>query len=323
MSKGRKRYRNFYRKLREPAEWFLIWLGSIIIPPLSMRGVLRLSRFIADTAYLVDRQGKAISWANLETMFPGISERRKKILVHGAYRNMARVLVMIFWMSRNTKERIFKWVSADPRIRGLLEANRPCVTVSAHIGNWELLSQTCVANGFPMTSVAKQIGTDGMTERLTKVRSRIGQEIVPAEGALRGLMRALKKGNYIGLLVDQHTHNWNGGTWVDFFGIPAGVSMAPASLAKKFNVPILFAWSRPLRDGGYRIELGEFFQVGPDSDPQELTQRVVSAFEKVIRNHPSLWCLNYRRWRYIKHDAAHPERYPSYARPERHPLPQQ
>lgn len=309
--------KRIYRTLRLPFEWFAIWLGETIIPPLSMAGALRLSRFIADTVFFFDGTGKAVSFANLRTMFPLLSARRQRILAHGAYRNMARVLVMIFWFGcRDTRARIKRWVTFGPSVLAALNAHRPCVTVSAHVGNWEILSQSCVAAGMPMTSVAKQVGTEGITKRLTRIRSCIGQEILPAEGALRGLVHALKSGRYIGLLVDQHTHVWQGGAWVDFFGIAAGVSLAPAALALKFKVPILFAWSRPLRDGGYRIEPGGLF-LPEGQTQQQLAQTMVSAFERVIRRHPSLWCLNYRRWRYIKNGSPHPERYPYYARPEK------
>ena len=320
MSKGIKNriLKKVYRKFREPFEWFLIWIALKFIPSLSMRGVLRLSKFIADSVYQVDPYGKKISRANLKVMFPSISEKRIRMLIHGSYRNMARVLIMIFWMSRDTRARLNRWVKCPPIIIDTLKLHRPAITVSAHVGNWEILSQACVAHGLPIVSVAKQIGTPEMTERLTALRSTIGQELVPAEGALRGLIKALKQKKYIGLLVDQHTHTWKGGTWVDFFGIPAGISNAPAALSIKLKVPIYFAWSHPLKDGSYTIRPGAVF-LPEGKTAQELTQAMAKAFERVIRRHPSLWCLNYKRWRYIKRGFSRPDLYPFYARPEHNP----
>ena len=151
-----------------------------------------------------------------------------------------------------------------------------------------------------MLSVAKQIGSPEMTAHLIRLRSTIGQQLVPAEGALRPLLNALKHGTSIGLLIDQHTNVWEGGAWVDLFGVPAGISMAPAALARKTKTPIIFAWSRPLKDGRYRIEPGELFPHNPNVGDAERAQQLASAFERVIRRHPSLWCLNYRRWRCIR-----------------------
>jgi hypothetical protein len=114
-----------------------------------------------------------------------------------------------------------------------------------------------------------------MTDRLTALRATIGQQIVPAEGALRHLIHALKHGISIGLLIDQHTHVWEGGAWVNLFGVPAGVSRTPSALSRKQKVPIIFAWSRPLKDGRYRIEPGEIFLPDSAQDDQARTQQLV------------------------------------------------
>ena len=311
---AKKGFKVYYRNARRPVEWLLIGLGQMVIPPLSLKGVLRLSRWIADTVYTFDCQGKAIARANLRLMFGSrMTAARERTITRGAYRNMARVLVNIFWMSRDTLARIKDQVTFSPAVLDTLRANRPAITVSAHFGNWEILSQACVANGIPMMSVAKTVGSPEMTDRLTALRATIGQQIVPADGALRHLMHALKHGTSIGLLIDQHTHVWDGGTWVKLFGVPAGISLAPAALSRKLRVPIVFAWSRPFKDGRYRIEPGELFRPDPAIDDDTRTQQLALAFERVIRKHPSLWCLNYRRWRYIFPDDD-PGRYPFYAR---------
>jgi len=318
---SKKKYKLFYRKARRPAEWFLIWLGQKTIAPLSLRGVLRLSRWIACVCYLFDRQGKAVAGANLRLMFgKRMTAARERAITRHAYMNMARVIVNIFWMSRDTLTRIKDQVSFAPVVLETLRAHRPVVTVSAHIGNWEILSQACVANGIPMMSVAKMIGSPEMTDRLMRLRTTIGQQIVPADGALRPLVHALKHGTSIGLLVDQHTHVWEGGARVTFFGLSAAISLTPAALSRKLGLPIVFAWSRPLKNGRYRIEPGEFFLQDPQVDDHTRTQQLAAAFERVIRKHPSLWCLNYRRWRYIFPED-NPARYPFYARPMRRTAP--
>jgi len=311
---GQKGFKTFYRSLRTPVEWLLIRLGQAIIPPLSPAGLLRLSRWLADVGYFFDGKGKAIARANLRLMFgKRMTPARERIIIRHTYRNMTRVLLNIFWMSRDTLARMKALVFFTPSVLDAVRAHHPAITVSAHFGNWEILSQACVANGVPMMSVAKTTGSPEITEGLTRLRSTIGQQIVPAEGALKHLIYALKHGTSIGLLVDQHTHISEGGTWVTLFGLPAAISITPAALARKLGRPIVFAWSRPLKDGRYRIEPGRVFLPDPQVDDATRTQQITTAFEDVIRKHPSLWCLNYRRWRYILPNDD-PARYPFYAR---------
>ena len=145
-----KKVRIIYRKVRWPIEWFLIGLAQLIIPPLSLGALLRLAHWIADTAYLFDRRGKAIAAANLHVMFGArMTPTRERALIRRSYRNMARVMVNVFWMSRDTLNRIRDQVSFDPSVLEALHTHRPAITVSAHLGNWEILSQAVVASGIP------------------------------------------------------------------------------------------------------------------------------------------------------------------------------
>ena len=310
-----KQVKCIYRRFRMPFEWLGIALALAVIPPLSLSGVLSLSRGLADLGLLFDRRGKAIARANLRVMFGArMTPVRERAIIRRSYHNMMRVLINVFWMSRHTRARLDNLISMDPRVLDALRRNRPAVTVSAHLGNWEILSQVCVIHGFPILSIAKQIGSPRMTEHLVRLRSTIGQQLVPAEGALRPMLNALRHGTSLGLLVDQHTSVEDGGGWVMLFGLPACISLAPAALARKTKTAIVFAWSRPLKDGRYRIEPGEVYLPDAAVGDAERMQQLACAFERVIRRHPSLWCLNYRRWRYIR-PGDDPARYPFYAHP--------
>lgn len=316
---AKKRHKHYIRKARRPLEWLFIWLGQQLIPVLTLGGVRRLARLFAAVALALDRRGRAVAGANLRVMFGRrLTPARERAIIRHAYRNMVRVLLDMFWLSRDTRARVLTLAQIPPDLLHTLQTGGPLIAVSAHLGNWEILSQACVAHGIPMVSVAKRIGSPGMTERLTRLRSTIGQRIVPSEGALRPLMHALKSGISIGLLVDQHVPVGQGGVWADFFGLPTGISSAPAAFSRKFGVPIVFAWSRPLRNGRYRIERAALFTPGDGTDDAARTRQLAAAFERVIRRHPSLWCLNYRRWKTIPPGGA-PARYPFYARPQRPP----
>lgn len=304
------------RALRAPFEKLGVALACLLLPCLSLKAILRLSKILADAAFFFDRYGRRVSAANLEIIAgKKLSRKRLDILTRGAYRNMMRVLLMIFWTTKDTAARTEKVIEFSDSLREGMSAHHPAVTISAHLGNWETLTLACEKNGFHMVSVAKDVKGRGFTERLLEARRKIGQEIVPAQGALKQLMRALKKGSSVGLLIDQHVEERDGGLWTEFFGLKAAVSQSAAMLAKRFNRPIIFGWSRPLKDGRFRCELGKIFL--PEQQGEDIaacTMQLVEEFERVIRRHPSLWCINYCRWRYLipGEDAS---RYPFYAKP--------
>ena len=292
-----------WRTLRRPFEWLGILLGMLILSNLPHRLLFALCDFLGATMLMFDRKGRALALRNLRVVLgsdvdPGASPtRRERLIIKRSYRNMARTIGHVFWTSRNAAKRAASVAEFSPRCLEVLAANKPLVTVSAHLGCWEVLSQLVHLQGRSMMSVAKDIGTPAMTRLLMRSRKSIGQEIVHAAGAFRPLYEGLKNGTDVGLLVDQVVDADNGGVWVKFFSRPVPVSVAPAFLSAKTHVPIVVAWSRPLKDGTYRCEFIDFFPWEKGMDVWARTQRCMFALERVIRRHPSCWVLNYRYFR--------------------------
>lgn len=293
----RRRYKKFKRTIRRPFEWLGIGLGLFIFSSLSRRHLIRLCDFVSAVMYRLDAKGRARAAANLKVIFgEKLSSQAIEKISRRSYRNMARTVGHAFWTCRKAKQRAAEAGEMAPAGVAFLQANKPAITVSAHIGCWEIMSQLAYLQGHTMMSVAKNIGTSGMTQLLMKARRSIGQEIVPADGAFRPLMQGLKDGKSLGLLVDQSVQPKDGGMWVRFLGQPVSVSAAPAFFAAKGKAPIVVAWSRPLKDGRWRCEIIRTYPPEAARDIWGLTQRIMKDIEGVIRRHPSCWVLNYNEF---------------------------
>ena len=296
--------------MRRPFEWLGIGIGISVFAFLPRRWMLGLCDFISAVMYSLDGAGRRLSLANLRVIKgvlkpEGIVRPVAKYnptpaeekIIRRSYRNMARTVGHAFWTCRNAIERVKAAGEMSPRGKRFLAQNNPAVTVSGHIGCWEILSQLAFLEGHKMMSVAKDIGTGGMTGLLMKSRTSTGQEIVHAVGAFRPLMQGLKSGKSLGLLVDQLVKPKDGGIWVEFFGRPVPVSVAPAFFSAKGKAPIVVAWSRPLKDGRYRCEVVSEYSPEEARDIRAMTKRCIADLERIIRRHPSAWVLNYRYFR--------------------------
>ena len=272
--------------------------------------MLGVCDFVSAVMYRFDGKGRRRSLANLRVIYGKIKcdgilrpvkvynpTKAEEKIIRRSYRNMARTVGHAFWTCRNALERVKQAGEMSEAGKRFLAENKPAVTVSGHIGCWEILSQLAFLEGHKMMSVAKDIGTGGMTKLLMKARTSIGQEIVHADGAFRPLMQGLKEGKSLGLLVDQLVKTKDGGIWVKFFERPISVSAAPAFFSAKGKAPIVVAWSRPLKDGRYRCEVVTSYRPEDARDIRGMTQRCINDLERIIRRHPSCWVLNYRYFR--------------------------
>lgn len=306
----RWKWRKARRALQRPFEWLGIGFGWLVLTNLPHRVLMSLCDILSSVMYVFDHRGRCRSLENLRIVRGNCTgtegtyafdpdkatynpTRAERLVIRRAYRNMARTIGHIFWTCRKAKERVASVGEMSEEAKAFLRQNRPAVTVSAHLGCWEILSQLAYLEGHSMMSVAKKIGTNGMTRMLMKARKSIGQEIVAADGAFRPLMKGIKEGKSLGLLVDQTVDPDRGGLWIRFLGRPLPVSAAPAFFAAKAKAPIAVAWSRPLRNGRYRCEVVDVIAPEEARDVWGTTQRCARDLERIIRRHPSCWVLNY------------------------------
>lgn len=305
-----RKTRKLKNKILVPFEWFGIGVALATIPWMPRRALYGFCDLLSAVMYWLDRRGKRRSLENLRIVLGKRTDvasifqydpdkakydatKAEKKIIRRSYRNMARTVGYAFWTILKARQRCSKTGVMCDDAKSFLAANRPAVTVSGHIGCWEILSQLAFLEGHQMMSVAKDIGTSGMTALLMKARRSIGQEIVPAEGAFKPLMQGLRDGKSLGLLVDQSVAPKRGGIWIRFFGVPMAVSAAPAFFAAKGNAPIIVAWSHPMKDGRYLCERIDTIAVAEAHDIWATTQRCADDLAKVIRRHPSCWVLNY------------------------------
>ena len=171
------------RVLRRPFEWLGIGLGWLVFAHVSHRMLFRICDFIAAVGYHLDRAGRELSRENLRLVMGAehLTPRREELILKRSYRNMMRTLGHVFWTSRKARARAAAVGEFAPKCIEFLDANKPAITVSCHMGCWELLSQLVYLQGRKIVSVAKDIGTPGMTEMLMKSRCSLGQTIVRAE----------------------------------------------------------------------------------------------------------------------------------------------
>ena len=206
-----------------------------------------------------------------------------------------------------------------PGFRETMAGRTARVGVTGHFGNWELIGRYWALQCGSTMSVAMPLKNAAVDALLQRMRENTGQQVVPREGALKKLVRHLRAGGTVGLLLDQNTAPDEGGVFVEFFGKPVAVSPAAGILAPMTGAEIIFAYALPGADGTYRGELthvipaAEIAALERGRAAQELTQRVTTFYEEAIRSRPECWLWSYKRWRHIPEGMAR-EGFPDYAK---------
>jgi len=302
------------RRVRRRGEDILFALALSLIPCLPRRCVVRLADFLGAAAWMLDRRDRRIAMANLELAYgEALTVAGRRAIVRGVFRNFALTALDLFWFARDTGERIRRHVVVEEGSEVWLGAG-PLVAVTAHFGNWEIFGHVAALRGATLVSVAKPVKNPAIDGRLNRLRQASGQRIVPREGALKALVRALHDKGSVAFLLDQDTRESEGGVFVDFFGVPAPVSGAAAGLAVRMGVPLVLGYCRHEGGGRYRCYVRDVLP--PDAlrgrEGAAVTAEIARRLEAEIRRYPEQWLWTYKRWK-RRQPGSDPARYPFYA----------
>lgn len=308
------------RTIRAAPEVWLARAALRVLPGLSRPTLRRLAHALGGAAYyLGGTRTRRVAEANLALVFPDRSERERRRILKRSLRSFALSMLDVFWLSRDAGAKLEQLVELHPSYARLLKPG-PMICVTAHMGNWEALGMAISHRaGEPLVSVAATIKNRRVDELFVGLRRVTGQEVVARKGAVRSLLKALRAGRKIALVMDQNTKPVEGGIFVDFLGLPAPVSTAPALLALRTGAPIIIGITVPTPDGRYAtLPLIDVPTNAPTEDQEEavrwITARIADELSAVIRAHPEAWVWSYKRWK-IRPAGAREADYPFYSRP--------
>lgn len=289
-----------HRKIRAPFERAAIHVAMALIPRLPRNGILFLAVTGGRLGYWFDSRSRRVGLANLEVAFgDSKTAAEKKRILKTSFITMVRTLIDTFWFAYRSDERLQKYVEVADNSQVFFE-DKAHICITAHFGNWEIIGQMSGQMGRPLSSIATPVKNETVNKYLVRAREATGQQIIPRAGALRKLLGILRKKGKTAFLADQNTTVADGGIWVDFFGLPAQVTAAPALLAGRTRAEILMGFCIPLPGGRYRIYAAQTFDAPQTTDEQtvqQLTETITRATEEEIRKHPQYWLWMYKRWK--------------------------
>ena len=271
------------RSLAYWAERFI--LGSVAIcPPLA-----RLYIKILDLAVPRFRRIAAI---NLGTA--GIPDEG---VIDGMYGSIARMLVTFARFPAITRENVGHWIRYEglENFQSALARGRGVLVATAHLGNWEFSAYAHALMTGPMHVVVRPLDNSRLDELVEQRRALSGNHIISKREAARDILRALKAGEAVGVLIDQNTMPEEG-VFIDFFGVKACAGSAFVKLAHHSGaavVPGFALWSEAER----RYLLRFYPAIEMTGDVQQDTQRIHAHLESVIREYPDQWLWIHRRWK--------------------------
>jgi lauroyl/myristoyl acyltransferase len=221
-------------------------------------------------------------------------------MAHRTFRHFGRYIVELLsvqgWSLDSMRERIE--IEGDEHFDEAIAYGKGIIFTGAHMGSIEVASTLVLLKGFKITSVAERL-PKMLMDWLIACRAEMGVELLPAVGSGMALVRRLRRGEMVALVVDLGISNGDG-LKVRFFGHETMFPMGPARLARISGAPIVFGWAARKPGGRYVAHVSAPIlsnrDLDPEEDAQQITHRIVGEFEQAVRRYPEQWYVFREMW---------------------------
>jgi len=301
----RVRWKRWYRGIRDQIFVGLIALGRSLARVAGLERMRNLFDWIVPAVAARFGEARTLAREHLSQAMPEMSPEERERTVSSMFRGHGRSLAEILLF-----EEVARNVDRYVRVDGLevmdeaLAEGKGVVAITGHIGNWELLAAFFGLKGYPVAVIATPVKGARLNAANIELRESVNVETIPREGpgASRAILRTLKQGRILAILMDQNTHGQSAD--VPFFGRPAPTPIGPAALSLRTGAAVVGVFIHRQEDGTHVITVSrpalpkpdEAAAMGRDAWYTEATARLTALIESEVRRRPDEWVWWHRRW---------------------------
>jgi KDO2-lipid IV(A) lauroyltransferase len=234
--------------------------------------------------------------ANLRRVLPGRSRWfRAKVALRCAA-HFGRITFDFIKWGQVPAETLDAMVACEglENLKESLGRDKGVFVLSAHFGHWEVAAEWLAVHGFPQALVYRPLENPLMEAELAEARTRFGNSLIPKAGATREIMKTLKAGGIVDMLLDQKA-DLEHSVIVDFLGVPTPTTPSLARFVLTTGAAVVPLFSYP-RGTGYTFMIEPPILAEAGDTETTLTQKCNDALSGPILERPELWFWFHDRW---------------------------
>ena len=230
----------------------------------------------------------------------GLTPAQARAAVAQAGRMSAEVPWLWFRTADRPLGALIQW-DGEALVEQAIQAGKGLLLLTPHLGAFEFAARG-YAERFghrqPITVLYRPARQAMLAQWQTYSRTAPGMQAAPANlSGVRQMLRALRKGETVGLLPDQVPPDGQG-VWVPYFGRTAYTMTLAARLAQQTGCAVVLTWCERLPGArGFAIRYRALPQPLPDSGEEASAALVNQAMEWVIGHCPDQYLWGYNRYK--------------------------
>ena len=259
----------------------------------------KIGNFAGTCAYYLHRPFRKKALANLAIAFgESKSEEERVRIAKKSFQNLM-ITCLEFFRFKRSRGKLSEIVTLQesPSVETLLDNQQGVVFLSAHQANWEI-PFLALTDRFSGIAIGRPIKNKRLYKWILSVREMNGGKIVMPKNAIRAGIKALVKGEFLGIVGDQAYPE--SPYFYPLFGTRAWTASTPALLAYKTGCPLVAGITKRI-DGHYFVTGMDPIWPNLSAPIKEEVPRMMDAamrhLEASIAEIPEQWMWIHDRWK--------------------------
>lgn len=303
MAKSKKAFKQLRRKFRYSAIYVLlrvmIFFSNLLprIAWLKLCGALgRFAHWLAPDSRRLVRKHLTMVYKNEKS---GDEIRLLTRKVFEMLGKNAGDVIRGFMISKISQFEKFRVIHGAEHLENAYKKGKGVIFLTAHLGSFEYVATELSFRGYQPLIVGTRMKDEKLNNLLSEQRTRLGASAVERGKDTVKLVRNLKSGGTMAILIDQDTKVKS--RFVNFMGYPCATPIGATILALKTGAAVVPVFTH-LRDD-YKLEINCYPELqlvvtgDEETDLVANTQLLSDSIEREVRKHPEQWVWMHQRWR--------------------------
>ena len=230
----------------------------------------------------------------------------KKAQINGNYKQIAtnvlgnygRIFAEYVHLKNFKNDKLNNHISIEGReyLEKIKNNKQSVVFISGHFNNFELMAMQIDKAEVDCAAIYRPLNNPYLNKIMEKIRTKdiCKQQIKKGRSGTREIIKLLKKGTSIALMVDQRVRE---GEKALFFKHLATSTTIPAQLIKKYNCDLVPIYIERKNKFDFKMYVSKPIKINKNKSSDEITLFINKILEKMILKNVDQWIWTHDRWR--------------------------
>lgn len=249
-------------------------------------------------SYRVFRYRYSVVLQNLSRALPTKSYAEIQQISKEFYRHLSAMVIETTKLFSISSTQLLKKVEVT-NVEMILEyyqQKRNIVAVLGHYGNWEYLNILPAYLPFPVNAIYKPLSNPVMGKLIHHIRTRFGMRLIPANQALRHLLKQKDQPQMSIFIADQFP-GINEETKFDFLHQSTNMFNGAEKLSIATDAVVVYIDIKRKPDSCWEVGFSLITDSARQTREQQITRCFADKLQETITAQPAYWLWSHKRWK--------------------------